>query len=50
MALPPLPNNMVSIITKPKKKPYTLSDIELFVPPKAFMIQQVKATTPLLTI
>jgi hypothetical protein len=35
VALPPLPDNVVSTINRPKKKPYTLSDIELFVPPKA---------------
>jgi len=36
VALPPLPDNVVSTINRPKKKPYTLSDIELFVPPKAY--------------
>jgi len=30
IALPPLPDNVVSTINRPKKKPYTLSDIELF--------------------
>jgi len=35
VALPPLSDNVVSTINRPKKKPYTLSDIELFVPPKA---------------
>jgi len=49
VALPPLPDNVVSTINRPKKKPYTLSDIELFVPPKAYE-PKVKATTPLLTI